>query len=260
MAAYFRAIWKCRYFWLSLVKMDLRSRYRGSVMGMGWSLLHPIALTIILCSVFSTIFNADIRFYVPFLMAGLTCWNFVMSSSLQGCQCFFQGEAYIRQHPAPMAIYPLRTMLGSGFHFGLAMILVLLAAWGLRGFSNPLALLSLFPTIGLLLVLGWALATLFGLVNVRFRDTNHLGEIGFQTLFYLTPVMYTPDLLQNRHLGALLEWNPLMPFLSLLRQPILDGTFPSPMLFTSAAMIVLVVATAAGLLLRREERRLVFHL
>ena len=57
MQAYLAAIWNCRFFWLSLVKIDLRSRYRGSVLGICWSLLHPIAMTAILCVVFQVAFN-----------------------------------------------------------------------------------------------------------------------------------------------------------------------------------------------------------
>src|SRR5438874_10877163 len=68
MLSYVSAVWRCRYFWLSLVKMDLRTRYRRSVLGMGWSLLHPIAMTIVLCVVFQTAFAAGggIRQYAPY--------------------------------------------------------------------------------------------------------------------------------------------------------------------------------------------------
>ena len=58
--AYLAAIWRCRYFWLSLVKMDPRTRYRGSALGIGWSPLHPIAMTIILCTVFGRLFDTDL--------------------------------------------------------------------------------------------------------------------------------------------------------------------------------------------------------
>src|SRR5580693_6031661 len=117
MGNYVQAVWRCRYFWLSLVKMDLRTRYRGSVLGLGWSLLHPIAMTIILCTVFGQLFGAEVRTFAPFLMAGLTFWAYISAVTGQGCHCFFAGEAYIRQYPAPMAIYPLRTALASSFHY-----------------------------------------------------------------------------------------------------------------------------------------------
>src|SRR5437870_135883 len=121
MGNYLAEIWRCRYFWITLVKVDLRTRYRRSILGMGWSLLHPIAMTAILCIVFHTIFHAKIREYAPFLLAGLAIWNYVLSSTLSGCQCFFQGESYIRQYPAPFAIYPLRTALGGSVHFLIAL-------------------------------------------------------------------------------------------------------------------------------------------
>jgi ABC-type polysaccharide/polyol phosphate export permease len=260
MGAYLGAVWNCRFFWLLLVKMDLRARYRGSVLGIGWSLLNPIAMTVIICTVFSRVFHEDIHFYAPFLMIGLACWSYLLSVSLQGSQCFFQAECYIRQHPAPMAIYPLRTMLGAGFHFGLALLLVLILTGTLRGYPRFWPLLSLLPTIPLLLLFGWSLATVFGLITVRFRDTTHLSEVGFQALFYLTPVMYKPEMLIERGLGLLIHANPVVPFLSLLRQPILYGELPTLGMYVSASLIVLVTTCGATALLKREERRLIFHL
>jgi ABC-type polysaccharide/polyol phosphate export permease len=193
-------------------------------------------------------------------MAGLAFWQFLVNVSLLGAQCFFQGEAYIRQYPAPLAIYPLRTMLANGFHFLLAFVLVILLAGTVRGFASFWPLLTLLPTGLLLALYGWALATLFGLATVRFRDTHYLGELGFQTLFYLTPIIYKPDILINRGLGVLMHANPMVPFLTLLRQPILDSQVPDLATYTAATLVTLAAVGAAGLLLRREERRLIFHL
>jgi ABC-type polysaccharide/polyol phosphate export permease len=261
MLAYLGAVWRCRYFWLSLVRMDLRTRYRGSVLGMGWSLLHPIAMTIILCVVFRTIFDMDVKFFAPYLMAGLAFWAYVQTVSLQGCHSFYNAQAYIRQFPAPMAIYPLRTVLGSAFHLCIALLLALCLTWAFLGLPRPLVLLALVPVLLLLLALGWALATLFGLATVRFRDLHHLSEIGLQGLFYLTPVMYPPHLLTGRgRLAMLMRFNPLMPFLNLLRTPILDGALPDPSDWLAAGLIVLAAVGVAALALWQEERRIIFHL
>src|SRR5438067_3036889 len=104
MGAYCKAIWRCRYFWLSLVRMDLRSRYRGSVLGLGWSLLHPIAMTVIFTCVFSGLFKENWHEYAVYVLTGMACWTFLLTTTLNGCMSFSQGEAYIRQFPAPMAI------------------------------------------------------------------------------------------------------------------------------------------------------------
>ena len=179
-------------------------------------------MTCILCAVFSLMFHQELTNYAPYLMAGLTFWQFLMTTSLQGCDCFFTGEGYIRQHPAPMAIYPLRTMLGAAFHFSLGFLLVLVLTNICHGvgFVGVLPLLSLIPTLLLMLIFGWSLAILFGLATVRFRDLKHICEVGFQGMFYLTPIMIPWDkyqeLLQRRTIGWLFRLNPLTPFLDLL--------------------------------------------
>ncbi|MBV9124446.1 MAG: ABC transporter permease [Planctomycetes bacterium] len=259
MVGYLRNIWACRYFWLSLVRLDLRMRYRGSVLGLGWSLLQPIAMTIILCVVFHAIFHAEITHFAPYLLAGLTFWNFFIGVTMQGCQCFFAGESYIRQHPAPLAIYPLRTVLGVAFHYGLAMIVVLLTTWYFLGLPKILVLLSLAPALGIFLIMGWSLAVLAGLANLHFMDTQHLLDVGFQILFYLTPIMFPPEVLTDNHLGAVLRYNPLIYFLELIRAP-LEGRVAPLQTFAMVGLIVLLLLGLATLCLYRYGKRVVFLL
>ena len=78
----------------------------------------------------------------------------------------------------------------------------------------------------LLFVFGWSIAILMGIVNVLFQDTQHLLEVLLQILFYLTPIIYPPRMLQERHLGWLVGINPLAAFLDMFRQPILSGAPP----------------------------------
>jgi ABC-type polysaccharide/polyol phosphate export permease len=267
MHAYLASIWNCRFFWLSLVKMDLRSRYRGSVLGIGWSLLHPIAMTTILCVVFKVVFHVQLREYAPYVFVGMTFWGYFTAVLVMGCGCFFQGESYIRQFPAPMAIYPLRTALGSGFHFlvGLLLAVVLAVSAGPTGegasrLYQLLTLTSLLPTLVLLLLLGWSVAILFGLLNVRFRDTRHLAEIALQGLFYMLPVMIPQSSIKGRRLEWVFRCNPLTPFLDLLREPICYGHVPSLLNYALAATVVLILCVSAVFALKIEERRLIFHL
>jgi ABC-type polysaccharide/polyol phosphate export permease len=263
MGSYCAAIWRCRYFWLSLVKMDLRKRYRGSVLGLGWSLLHPIAMTAIFTVVFSTVFQKNPLDYAPYVLSGLACWTFILNSGTNGCQCFFEGESYIRQHPAPLAIYPLRTVLGMLFHF----LIALLVAFTLAFISVPvwrqggsyLALLSLPFAYLLMGLLGWSVAVLTGLMTVYFRDMRQIVELGFQALFYLTPVFY-----EDRQLSATLQQvmrlNPVLPFLKMVRAPLLHGTLADWTAYAKGCIVVALAMSLAIYALSKLERRLIFHL
>jgi len=260
MGNYLAEIWRCRYFWITLVKVDLRTRYRRSILGLGWSLLHPVAMTTILCIVFHTIFKVHIREYAPFLLAGLATWNYVLSSTLSGCQCFFQGESYIRQYPAPFAIYPLRTALGGTVHFLIALSVTVMLSWYCKGFSNLASLLSLIPVLLVMFILSWSLAVLAGFANVHFQDTQHLSDVAFQILFYATPIIYSASALKENLFSRFLLFNPLYYILEMVRAPIVDAKLPPADFYIIACSTVSVLFLAACLTLVRLQRRLVFHL
>jgi ABC-type polysaccharide/polyol phosphate export permease len=259
-AAYLAAIWRYRYFWLSLVQMDLATRYRRSLLGLGWSLLHPIILTVILYTVFQGIFSGDGSAYALEVLAGLVVWNYVSAAASQGCHSFLIAESYIRQCPSPLAIYPLRTALSALVHFGLALLVVLAATAPWRGLPGLPALLALLPALLLLFALGWGLALLAGFANVIFRDTEHLTQVGFQVLFYGTPIIFPAQLLDGYRFGWLLQLNPLVPFLQLFRDPLLRGAAPPWTVYAGAAGWVLVLAVSGALVLRSLQRRLIFYL
>jgi len=260
MTDYIREIWRTRFFWMSLVRMDLRAKYRGSALGMGWSLLQPIAMTTVFCGVSATLFHQEIAKFAPYVMTGLTLWSYFSHCTSMGCFIFHQAEPYIRQHPAPMAIYPLRLMLGNTFHLLIALCLAIaLSTWG-TGFAGILPILSLLPSLALIMVMGWSIACLLGILNVYFRDVKHMAEVGLQILMYLTPIWYPEHLLREKGLAWLVNANPIVPFLTLVRTALLEHRVPSVEMYGAAMLVAGSFFLLAALNLRQRESRLIFFL
>jgi lipopolysaccharide transport system permease protein len=230
------------------------------MLGIGWSLIHPLASTLVLCFAFHEIFHTPVRQYVPFLMAGFAWWGYVSGVTIRGCQCFVEAESYIRQHSLPMAVYPLRTALGGMIHFVIALTVVVVMVLCFHRFSNLWTLAVLPFSLALLVVFGWAVAVLAGYVNSVFRDIQHASEIGFQVLFYLTPIIYPPEALARTRLGQLVAYNPLVPLLTIVREPLLEGRIPSPETFQAAVLATFAVTAVATLLLRRLQKRVILYL
>lgn len=260
MKNYLAAIWGCRYFWLSLVKIDLSTRYRRSFLGLGWSLLQPVAMTATICLALNILTGEPIVQSGPYVMSGLVAWNFLLTCALQGCRSLYNGETYIRQYPAPMAIYPLRTVLAAMVHFLIALSVVLVLSWVLRGFTSLSALLSLLPGLVVLFLIGWSLALLAGFANVYFQDTQHLCEIGFQILFYATPILYRAEILEKRGLGWIASLNPAYNALELVRRPIEAGEVAPLPTLAAASITTLATLALAALTLRRHEHEVIFRL
>jgi ABC-type polysaccharide/polyol phosphate export permease len=111
-----------------------------------------------------------------------------------------------------------------------------------------------------LFIFCWSLSILAGFANVYFQDTQHLCEVGFQIFFYVTPIMYSKDLLIQNHLEWMLRINPLVPMLDLMREPIVEGRFPTPAAYATACVTVVLMAAAAIIALARLQRRVIFYL
>jgi lipopolysaccharide transport system permease protein len=257
---YIVSIWKCRNFWLCLVANDLHLRYRRSVLGVGWSLLHPLATTLVLGTVFHEIFHQPIREYLPYLLCGLACWGYITGVVSGGCQTYIQAESYIRQHPLPLAVYPLRTTLGVMIHFLIALTLVIILSLGLRTWDRAPDPLSLLMAVPVLIAFGWAMGILAGYINVAFRDTQHVMDVVFQILFYITPIIYPANSLKGTRFGWLLAYNPLVPLIDLVREPLIAGHPASWDSWSSAILTTLTVGFFAALSLSYQQRRVVLFL
>jgi len=260
LADYCGRIWKTRFFLLCLVKQDLQARYRRSTLGIAWSMLHPLAMTTVLCVISHQMLKLSLREHIPFVLSGMAIWTFLSQSMVDGCNSILQGEKYIRSHPMPIAIYPLRSTLSVSIHFCIILSLAIVITGLVKGYANPFALLSLLIVIPLLLLFGWAVGILFGFTTIYFPDTSHLTAIGLQVLFYCTPVFYPADRIEMGILRNIIRYNPLGIFVELCRDPIVYGSFPPLMTFTLAVTTVSILSTLAVLTLATQERQLIYYM
>ncbi len=264
MFTHLATVWKYRHFWLSMVRMDLKTRYRRSVLGVGWSLAHPIMMTIVFCFVFGAWMPmADWRANGPYFLAGMTIFNFVRDSAWTGCYTFFRNENYIRQCPLPLTIYTLRTLLGAGIHFLISFVVTLVAVVILQP-SRALELLSVswvfIPGLIMLFLFCWAISILLAYMTIFFHDTVQLTEVTFQILFFLTPIIFTVDMVVNRGMGFILHINPIYVFMELLRDPMLYGQIPGAKAFLKATLMVATAGAMAIATIAWLEKKMIFHL
>lgn len=260
MRDYLKQVWAARYFWWNLAMSDLRSRWRRSFFGVFWSILQPLGLTALLALVFSRLFHTDIGAYAPYILSGVIFWEFVGASLTNGSLCFVQAEPYIKQCKHPLAIYPLRIVLGAMAVMMMGAVPLIL--WAL--IVNPanfglcwLSVLLYFPLVGLT---AWPLSTLMAYIGVRFRDLPHAMGLILQALWFVSPVYFEESLFRKGGLGVLVDVNPVYHFLELLRAPLLHGAWPTQANF---AVVVLTLALASLIAIAvgsRSEKRAIFYL
>lgn len=261
MIGHLTAVWRFRHFLLALVRLDLRLRYRRSVLGVGWSLLNPIAMTIVFTVVFSSLLGSGTWDYAPMLLTGMAIWNFMKEAATGGSRALIANEAYIRQSPLPYTLYPLRTVCGQAIHTGIALAVVVALLMIVKQSVVPLTMVPvILPGLVLTFLAAWAVATIAAFVNVYFQDTQHLLEVAAQIGFFLTPIMYKREVLDNQRLGWLVDLNPVVPFMEMIRTPLLSGHAPPGALYLAACGITVVLGLLAAGTTAWLQKRVVFHL
>lgn len=260
MRDYLKQVWAARYFWWNLAMSDLRSRWRRSFFGVLWSILQPLGLTALLALVFSRLFHADIGAYAPYILSGVIFWEFVGASLTNGALCFVQAEPYIKQCKHPLAIYPLRIVLG-------AMVVMMMGAvplviWALVTMPQNFGLcwIAVLSFVPLAALTAWPLSTLMAYTGVRFRDLPHAMGLILQALWFVSPVYFEESLFRRGGLGLLVDVNPIYHFLQLLRAPLLQGAWPTAANYAVVVLTLLLAMLLAALVGKNAEKKAIFYL
>ena len=235
----------------NLFRRDLQTRYKGSVLGVAWSLVNPLVLMGIYVLVFSVLWKvAKIPHYALYLLVGLAVWLFFSSSLTMASRSLVASAPLVKKVRFPRQLVPLSVVATQLVTYG-AMLAVLIVAnlivipetrdtvW----LSIPLSLLVIALVGGLSLAVACA--------NVVFRDVEHLTSAVLLPWFFLTPILYRledlPGGFKRYHfIVEILRWgNFLTPPIYALRDPLFYGRLPhwTDVLYL---MVAAVVALAAG--------------
>ena len=217
----------------SLFRRDLRAKYKGSVLGLAWSLAHPVVLMLVYLLVFSVMLKiqtADYEHYWLFLLAGLPVWVFFATSLQSASRSLLENANLIRKVRFPRQLLPLSMVATQlvGFAVMLAIVVVLSLVYVPEArdtvwLAIPLAALAVCLVAGLSL----AVASL----NAVYRDVEHLVAALLLPWFFLTPVLYSlegiPGVQNHPWLGDVVHYaNPLTPAIEAVRDPLFFGRLP----------------------------------
>lgn len=235
----------------NFVLRELRGKYKGTALGWFWSLLNPLASTLILTIVFGAILRvtpsvgADgLQNYTVFLLCALLPWNYFSGVVTGGMQALVANGNLIKKTAFPRQLLVLANS-GALFVTFLIEMAVLAALLLILGADPLLWLLPSVLLMALLAVFATGLALIFAVANVYFRDSAHFVAIGMQVLFYATPIIYPITLVQHVsatswvarwHIPALYNANPLVHFSEAFRAMLYQHHLPG--LMTTLAVIV----------------------
>lgn len=215
---------------MASIRGEIKGRFSRSKVGALWFVLHPLAMALIYALVLSEVLGAKIggvenkAAYSIYLMAGIAGWGLFDEITKRCISIFIESEAVLKKILFPRICLPI-------------------IVWGNAMINHFLLLLSIFiifcfyghfPTIhwlilpiGILLISAFAfgLGILMGVLNVFSRDVAQVMAILLNLWFWLTPIVYTSNVLPET-VSHLLKYNPMVPLIGIYQDAILYGMWP----------------------------------
>ena len=207
-----REIWDYRTMISSLVKRDLRGRYKGSVLGFLWTFLNPLFQLIVYTFVFSVIMRAGIEDYYLFLFVALVPWTYFSTCVGGGAGCIINQKDLVEKIYFPREVLPISYVISQLVNMLLTFIVVILVLLVSGKGVNLLVWWHLPIIILLETLLSFGLTLLFSAITVYFRDMQFLLSIITMAWQFLTPVMYSVDMVPER-LRPIFYLNPMTPII-----------------------------------------------
>jgi ABC-2 type transport system permease protein len=176
----------------ALLNRELAGKYKGSFLGLGWTLVRPLVMLFIYAVVIGEFLGASrsIEQFAIFVLVGLLFWNLISDSINMGAVSMTINGNLLKKVWFPREVLPLTSFAVATVHF-LVQVLVLIFAYLIFG-SWPSAqnLLFLIPAALIVFPVAFGLSLIFSVLNVRFRDTQYIVEVGLVLSFWLSPVVY----------------------------------------------------------------------
>jgi ABC-type polysaccharide/polyol phosphate export permease len=237
---------------INLVAKDLKLKYRGSLLGVAWSLLNPLLLLGVYTLAFKYVMRVQMPHYAYFLMSGLLPWTF-FAGALQGATgSIVQNGALIRKVRFPHEALPVATVLFNLVQLLLALTAFLPAMILAYRVAVPWTMALVLPLLFLHLCFTCGLALLLSALSTRFRDVTHLTEVALVLLFWITPVVYPLSMAPGR-LAGVLGFSPFAAFAVAYQDLLFWGRVPEPRVLLTLGAGTLVALTLGQAVFRSRS-------
>lgn len=237
-----KSVYNYREMLKTQVKKDLRARYKGSFFGFLWNFANPLLQLAVFTIVFKDILKVQIPNFAIFIFVGLLPWIFFSSTILSSSSNIVGNANLIKKVYFPREVLPI-SLVTSGLMNYIFGLLVLFPVLLINDIAITWVVIYLPFVIAIQYFFVLGLSFIFSSLNVYFRDIGNILDVLVMLLFYMTPVVYSVDILPE-HIRNILEMNPMAQFIGLYRDILIYDHEPNiaaiSKLFVTSLLTLLV--------------------
>lgn len=226
----------------SLVRKDLRGRYKGSVLGFLWTFINPLFQLIIYTIVFSVILKSDIEKYYLFLFVALIPWIFFQTSFTGGSSSIIEQKSLVTKIYFPREVIPVSYVTSCFMNMLFCFVIIFIVVAIAKVPVTPIAFLYL-PLIMLVeYILALGVGMIASAITVYFRDFEHILGIVGMAWMYMTPIIYPISVVPEEYM-PIFTFNPMTPIIEAYRDILYYGRVPqiNDLLHAFVAGIIILI-------------------
>ena len=177
---------------LALLGRELAGKYKGSLLGLGWTLVRPLVMLFIYSVVVGQFLGAarSVEQFAIFVFIGLLFWNLISESISMGSTSMTINGALLKKVWFPREVLPLTSFAVAAVNFLVQFGVLIFAFLIFNSWPEIGNLLYLIPVILIVFPVAFGMSLIFSVLNVRFRDTQYIVEVGLMLGFWLSPIIY----------------------------------------------------------------------
>jgi lipopolysaccharide transport system permease protein len=255
-----------RELFANLFRRDFHAKYRGSVLGLVWSLVNPLALMAVYLVIFGLLWKGDsIPYYPLYLLSGLACWIFFSMSLQTGARSLIESADLVKKVRFPRQLVPLSVVATQLVTFAAMLVILIVLSLAFVPRARPYVALAI-PLSALFLCLVAGVALVVASLNVLFRDVEHILAAALLPWFFLTPILWSfadlpEDVQSHETLLDVLRWGNFMaPPIAAVRAALWSGDAPAIGDVVYLAVAAVVALVLGAWVFRRVDDRIAIEL
>ena len=248
---------KYKFVFEELVKRDFKKKYKGTVLGMGWSVLSPLLSLLIMKLIFTNFLGRDTPHYTTYLFCGNLIFSYFREASKMGMSSLRSNASIFTKVTVPKSLFLFSRNVQTLINFGLTLpLLFLFCAFDHITFTWKFFML-IYPILTLI-ILNLGVGLILSALYVFFKDMDYLWNIFLMLLNYMSAIFYRADQL-GPAMQHVLQLNPVYLHIYYFRCITIDGFIPSPLFHLAMLAYVLVIFAIGALIYKKYNAQFLYY-
>lgn len=242
---------------LHLVKREIDTTHRMTVLGWAWPLMRQLVQLGVLVFIFGSVLDLGIENFAVFVFSGLIAWNWFSTGLGEATGSLLAHRHLLYQPRLPPAVIPIVAIAVPFVDVLMALPVLVILLQVEAGIRTTIVFIPVLVVVQFVLMAG--VAWLTAAASVFLRDVPNIVVVGLNVLFYLTPVFYGLKVIPDQYAG-LLKLNPLATIVTSYRAILLGEPLPGPFAIVYALGVAAALTVLGYLLFVRLQNRFVDNL